>query len=357
MKPSLSIKWIFSVAAVLALTSTLSGFNKVQSEETDLVIKPVKTIQVPELAELNYDSFIANIDATERASLSFQVSGEVELIPVRMGQEVRKGELLAKLDPTDYQVAMDAAKAQYELSKSQYERSKELFSKKLISTDSHDQAKNAYTAADVAYQQAATNLGYTKLYAPYDGVVSMVFSKQSQIVADKQTVLNIVDDKQMDATFSIPVSKLQTQTLNELSGSTMWVVMDSHQSIQIPAVFKEISTQPNQDTNSYQAIVSIDQVDGINLLPGMTAQVNISRPNQDLGLVLTESAWINKSETEGELWMLQPNDLTVSKIKVSLNQEGQVIGGVSAGDQLVVAGANTLVEGQKVTTWKREGGI
>lgn len=357
MKPSLSIKVAVTAVSVLLLSSSLVGCNKVQSEENELVIKPVKTIQVPEVSKVNFNSYIANIDATERASLSFQVSGEIDRVQVRMGEVVKKGQLLALLDQTDYQVAVEAAQAQYDLASAQYVRAKELFEKNLISADLYDQRQNNFVTAQVEQQQAKTNLGYTKLIAPYDGVVSMVFGKQAQVVGSSQPILNIVDDANMDATFSIPVSQLENRDLSEFLTSPMWVVMDSHQAIQIPAKFKEISTQPNTDTNSYQATVSISSNGEMNLLPGMTAQVKVLKPNKDLGIDVSESAWLEKGQEFGKLWRYEPETKTVEKVKVALNEQGQIISGVSAGDQLIAAGANALVEGQQVKTWTREGGI
>ncbi|MGD8122645.1 biotin/lipoyl-binding protein [Vibrio sp. TRT 2004] len=80
-----------------------------------LRIRVIKLVEIPDLQNSRYDRFIANIDATDRASMSFQVSGEVEVVDVRMGSVVKKGQLLAWLDPTDYQLAYDAKNAEYDL--------------------------------------------------------------------------------------------------------------------------------------------------------------------------------------------------------------------------------------------------
>jgi RND family efflux transporter MFP subunit len=89
-----------------------------------------------------------------------------------MGEEVKQGDVLATLDPKDLQLALDASRAQYSLAKTQWERSKSLYNKKLISADSYDQQETQYKAALANLEQAKTDLSYTEIHAPFDGVVS-----------------------------------------------------------------------------------------------------------------------------------------------------------------------------------------
>ncbi|MFM2644290.1 efflux RND transporter periplasmic adaptor subunit [Vibrio chagasii] len=350
-------KQIGAVIAALLLAGSLAGCNKVQSEENVQVIKPVKLFEIPQQTDVDLDSFIAKVDATDRAALSFQVGGDIEVFDVRMGQEVKKGQVLAVLDATDYRIAVDAAQAKFDLANSQYKQASELYSKKLVSTDYYDQALNTFTAAEVELDQAKTNLGYTTLVAPFDGVVSMVFGQQYQLIAEKQPVLNILNNGEMDVTFSIPVSKLEDRSIQELTSSNMWVVMDSHRGIRIPTRFKEISTQPDEDTNSYQAVVSIEKPQDINLLSGMTAQVEVQKNRSDYGIGIVDSAWLSKGTDHGELWRYNPDSQLISKVQVTLNKQGNVIDGLSSGDLIVEAGVDVLSEGQQVKAWLREGGI
>ncbi|NAZ94056.1 efflux RND transporter periplasmic adaptor subunit [Vibrio toranzoniae] len=362
MQSNLSIKNMTSKQVGVALTTLLlagylAGCDKVQSEENVQVVKPVKLFKVPLQTDVGLDNFIAKIDATDRAALSFNVGGDIETFFVRMGQEVKKGQVLAVLDATDFRIAVDAAQAKFDLANSQYKQASELYSKKLVSTDYYDQAVNTFTAAQVELDQAKTNLGYTTLVAPFDGVVSMVFGKQYQLIAEKQPVLNILNHSEMDVTFSIPVSKLEDRSVQDLISSNMWVVMDSHRGIRIPTRFKEISTQPDEDTNSFQAVVSIKKPEDIKLLSGMTAQVEVEKSKPDNGVGIVDSAWLNKQADHGELWRYDPESQLISKVKVTLDNQGNVIDGLSSGDLIVEAGVGGLSDGQQVKAWLREGGI
>ncbi len=348
---------LIGAVVTLSLSTLLTGCNKAISEPAEPLIKPVKLLAVKDLTVDDSDAFLARIDATYRAQLSFQVSGEVEKLLVRMGQGVEKGEVLATLDPKDLQLALDAAQAQYALAKTQWERAQSLYGKKLISTDSYDQKEMQYKAALASFEQAKTDLSYTKIQAPFDGVVSYTYVKPYQVVGEKQEILNLIDNTTLDVSFTLPVSYAESVSLSALKNAEMWVTMDSEPSKRIPGKFKEISTQPNIDTNSYEAIVTITRPTDRNLLTGMTGQVHIAKQNKSNAMMLPTSAWVNKQENQGEVWVMDSSTQQVNKVTLSLNESGAIESGLDNNDYVVIAGVERLVEGQVVRAWIREEGI
>lgn len=348
---------LIGAVVTLSLSTLLTGCNKAISEPAEPLIKPVKLLAVKDLTVDDSDAFLARIDATYRAQLSFQVGGEVEKLLVRMGQGVEKGEVLATLDPKDLQLALDAAQAQYALAKTQWERAKSLYSKKLISTDSYDQKETQYKAALASFEQAKTDLSYTKIQAPFDGVVSYTYVKPYQVVGEKQEILNLIDNTTLDVSFTLPVSYAESVSLSALKNAEMWVTMDSEPSKRIPGKFKEISTQPNIDTNSYEAIVTITLPTDRNLLTGMTGQVHIAKQSKSNAMTLPTSAWVNKQESQGEVWVMDSSTQQVNKVTLSLNESGAIESGLDNNDYVVIAGVERLVEGQVVKAWIREEGI
>ncbi|MEF1160812.1 multidrug efflux RND transporter periplasmic adaptor subunit VmeT [Vibrio parahaemolyticus] len=348
---------LIGAVVTLSLSTLLTGCNKAISEPAEPLIKPVKLLAVKDLTVDDSDAFLARIDATYRAQLSFQVGGEVEKLLVRMGQGVEKGEVLATLDPKDLQLALDAAQAQYALAKTQWERAKSLYSKKLISADSYDQKETQYKAALASFEQAKTDLSYTKIQAPFDGVVSYTYVKPYQVVGEKQEILNLIDNTTLDVSFTLPVSYAESVSLSALKNAEMWVTMDSEPSKRIPGKFKEISTQPNIDTNSYEAIVTITRPTDRNLLTGMTGQVHIAKQNKSNAMTLPTSAWVNKQESQGEVWVMDSSTQQVNKVTLSLNKSGAIESGLDNNDYVVIAGVVRLVEGQVVKAWIREEGI
>ncbi|MFN1548623.1 efflux RND transporter periplasmic adaptor subunit [Vibrio natriegens] len=341
----------------ISLSGLLTGCNKAISEPSEPLIKPVKLLAVKDLTVADSDAFLAQIDATHRAQLSFQVGGEVEQLLVRMGHDVKKGDVLATLDPKDLQLALNSAQAQFSLAQTQWQRAKSLYKKKLISTDEYDQKETQYKAALANFEQAKTDLSYTKIHAPFDGVVSYTYVKPFQVVGEKQEILNLIDNSTLDVSFTLPVTYAESVSLASLKEAHMWVTMDSEPNKRIPGKFKEISTQPNSDTNSYEAIVTITRPSERNLLTGMTGQVHIAKQNVSDSVILPQSAWVSKGIDQGEVWVMDGETQQVRKVTLSLGDSGSVESGLKSDDYVVIAGVEHLVEGQVVKAWVREGGI
>ncbi len=354
---SISIKTWLRAAVIASAVVVVAGCNKANSEASETVVHPVKLVEVPDFSMNHYDAFIAAIDATDRASLSFQVAGQVESVNVRMGSEVKKGDILATLDPTDYQLAYDARFAEFNLAKTAYERAMQLHDKKLISVDAFDKTETQYKAAMAALEQARTDLNYTKIESPFDGVVSIIFSKEHQVVGANQPVLNLIDNNVLDVVLTIPVSYAEKYGLEHISQSQFQVVMDSHKQVPIAAKFKEISTQPDQDTNSYQASLTFDKPQQLNLLPGMTGRVKLLNEKQGVNFNLPEDAWVSKKNLFGQLYRFDVDSQTISLVEVELDSLGNIISGLSKGDLIVQAGVAKLSPGQQVKAWTKEGGI
>jgi len=349
--------YITRVLVISGIAMFLAGCNQANSEETNLVVKPVKLFEIPDSTVQKYDSFIAEIDATERATLSFQVSGEIEQIRVKMGQQVAKDELLSQLDPLDFQLAVNAKSAEYELARTAYERAQTLYAKKLISTDVFDQRETQYKVSKAALGQAKTDLAYTQIRAPFDGVISLSHVQEHQVVAANQPVLNLINNAVMDVVFNIPVSYIDQYGLDRISDSPIGVTMDMHKETLIPARFKEISTQADSDINSYRVSVTIERPLNQNLFSGMTGQVYLPKLPSRVGVDVVETAWISKSPNHGSLYRFSPETHTLQTIQVELNSQGLVTKGLSAGDLIVETGVAQLIEGQQVKAWVKEGGI
>ncbi|WP_375748186.1 efflux RND transporter periplasmic adaptor subunit [Vibrio sp. HN007] len=348
---------LLKVAVVGGFAAFLSGCNPANSEPQQEIIKPVKLYQIPAFTGDGYDAFLAEVDAGERSQLSFQVPGVIENLKVHEGQKVKKDEILASLDPNDYQLALDASQAQFELAETRYERDKQLFDKKLISADAYDQSETSYKAAIANLEEAKTDLSYTNIKAPFDGIVSLSFVKTHQFVGAKQPILNIINNEQLDINISIPVPYVDRVGIAALREGNYAVVFDVHSEVMIPAAFKEMSTQPNSDTNSYNATVSIIRPDAMNILTGMTGQVLLANTREAKPIQLPAGAWISREEGKGTVWLFESQSNTVKAVELLLDDSGFVTDGLNAGDFVIIAGAKDLNEGQVVRAWTREGGI
>ena len=353
----------FSVMAVnflffifVTLSYAVKAEEKIDTEVEE-VIKPVKLLVVKDHLTSSFDSFLAEIDTTQRAELSFQVGGSISSLNVRMGDKVKKGQVLATLDPSDLILQLDIAKAKYAHANTQLQRNENLIGRKLISQESYDQAQVNFTSAKAELERAKTDLGYTKLIAPFDGFVASSFVKTYQVVNSKEAILNLVNHDTMDVSFVVPVPFVEALTIDRLKGQQMWVTIDNVPNKSIPATFKEISTKPNTDTNTYKVVATIKNSREQSLLSGLTGQAHIAKTHNQMLIFLPTTAWVSRSHGEGVIWLMNPKDNTVSKVTVGVDEKGNIISGITQDDLIVVAGIESLKEGQVVKAWMREEGI
>ncbi|MGF1724304.1 efflux RND transporter periplasmic adaptor subunit [Photobacterium nomapromontoriensis] len=345
------------MAAIVLLGGLLAGCNQANSEPHQAIVKPVKLYEIPVLMDQYSDTFPARAEAFQHAKLSFQVPGEIEKVTVCVGQYIEEGQVLAQLDDRDYQLAYEAKLAEFELAKSQYLRAKQLYEKTLISTDQFDRNETHYKTTMANLALAHKDVEDTVLRAPFAGVVSLKFVNQHQFIGANQPVLNIQNVDRLDLIFSLPVSFVEQSDLTTLQQAMSWVVMDNYPTLPIPAQFKELSTQPDPDTNSYIAKVTIDRPSDRNLLSGMAGQVHFAKTLSTAATHLPEGSWVEKDSHGGTVWQFDPATGVVNALAVTLNDNGDVVDGLKQGMVIVTAGAKDLQPGQQVRAWQREGGI
>ncbi|QSX29419.1 efflux RND transporter periplasmic adaptor subunit [Shewanella cyperi] len=321
--------------------------------------RPVKVMQIS-LADGSGERVLpGQVKASERAALSFQVSGEISAIKVRPGEAVKAGQLLALLDPAIYEQQLEVAKAQFELAKVLFERASSLVEQGVVSRNDFDKYKSDYAVARAALDKAETDLSYTRLLAPYDGIISQRFRRQYEFVPAQQQVLGIRNEAAIDVSFQLPeqyIGALQRSPQGQGKVLGAEVRFDSSD-LWFSASLKEMNTVADISTASYTLVLTLPMPEKLNILPGMSAAVKVRLAGD--GMVaqpaLPEGALVR--EDKGNFvyrWL--PAAHKVEKVAVTLN--GTVlVSGLSDGDFVVVAGVDELSDGQTVERWVKERGL
>ena len=299
--------------------------------------------------------------------MAFRVSGELVEFPVLAGEHVEKGDLLAKLDPNDFQLQYDERKARYELAKSQLDRIEQLFNKKITSQSELDQARATMQIAESAFQLANINLQYSQLRAPFDGIVAKVFVKNFENVQAKQNILRLETRDLMDVEIQVPekiVARFQKGTDYHPT-----VKFDGFDDKQYSLDIKEWDTQADPATLTYKVVFSLPVPKDFNLLAGMTGNVfidlsKITRSQAAYTLLPTESVFSDPQESienNAYVWLYnqQTNRVRKQAVKIGqLHRDGiEVLSGVKEGQIVVSAGVHSLKEGMKVRPWNKERGL
>jgi RND family efflux transporter MFP subunit len=330
-------------------------------------IRPVKLFKIGHDSQINVRSFPAEVVANQGSYLAFRVSGVLTEFPVLAGEPVKKGQLLAKLDPEDFQLQYDERKARFELAKSQLSRIKQLFEKRITSQSELDEATANMQIAESAFKIAETNLEYSQLRAPFSGTVAKVFVKNFENIQAKQNILRLETRDLMDVEIQVP-EKIVAR-YKKGSDYQPTVVFDGYDNEQYTLTIKEWDTQADPATLTYKVVFSLPVPKDFNLLAGMTARVfidlsKVTRSQVAYTILPVESVFSDPEESiknNAYVWLFNPETDQVTKQAVEVGQvhrDGiEVLSGVKEGQIIVAAGVHSIKEGTKVRAWTKERGL
>lgn len=332
------------------------------------VIRPVKIFKVEDPTTQLFRNYPAEVEANADSKLAFRVSGQIVEFTVKAGNEVQKGQVLARLDAKDFKLTLDDRQARYDLAKSQFKRAELLLAGKLSSQSSFDEAKANLNVALSSFNVAKTDLDYTFLRAPFSGRIAKVFVEKHDHIQAKQAILDLQTRDLVDISIQMPEGIVSR--INKDSHYQPTVIFDSHPDQEFLVTVKEWDTQADPSTLSYKVVFSLPSPKEFNVLPGMSANIRF-----DLSKITQNSVknfWLPISAVfAGEdkpltsktrfVWKLDPKTMKVSRVEVmvgELKSEGiEVLSGLSAGEQIISAGVHFLTEGMQVRPWNREKGL
>lgn len=354
---------------LIPISLTLMACAQEVPEEVREAIRPVKIFQVQSSDASMMRKFPAQVHSAERAELAFRVAGELQRLPVTAGQEVRVGDLLAVLDPRDYQILVDDRKARYLLAKSQFQRTNDLFKRQQVSKAQFDQATAELDISNAALAAARSDLSYTQLKAPFSGQVSQRYVDNHQPVSAGQKVMMLQVRNQLEVKMQIPESLMANLATDSEQKYQPEVEFEAIPGQRFLASYKEHNAQADAATGSFTVTLMLARPPALNLLPGMSASVHV-----DLNKVLSnkvssviipsQAAFQTNTQAEGssnaQVWVVKPDMMLVARtIKVGrLTQSGiEVIEGLQAGEKIVAAGVHQAHEGMQVRPWVQERGL
>ncbi len=342
--------FLFLLAALL-----LSGCEKPEEPRGEPPIRPVKTMLVSAGNAGGVRQFPARIDSLNKADLAFRVPGKVQEILVSEGEEVEKGQLLARLDDTDYRIVVNDRQASFDKAKKDFQRAKKLIKEGYISRTDYDKLEAAFKSARAALEAARQDLAYTRLKAPFAGTVAKRYVEQFEEVRPNQPVLALSDTSLLKVIFDVPENIIQTiRRSNEGGGVEVWASFDTLPDKRFPLRFLEVSTRADPQTQTFKVTFTMPRPEQLNVLPGMTANVTVDLTRVQRitqGQMLPLTAVTADAALDPIVWMVD-DDTTVHAQKVKLGEMHgariEVLEGVQDGMRVVTAGTPYLAEGMKV---------
>ncbi len=348
---------------------TLIGFGLVLAgcQQKEAPAAPLRVVMVaqPATAELGRTSYSGEVRARQEADLSFRVAGKVTQRLVDVGSQVKKGQVLAVLDPTDANLQLNAAQAQLESSqsvertaKTELERYRQLLPSNAISRSQFDQVENQYKTARSNVQQARANLdvvsnqaAYSTLRADKSGVVVTRHIEVGQVVNAGQPIYTIAIDGEREVVVGVPeqlVNQLQVRQPVQVS---LW----SNAEQLLPAYIREISPAADASRTFAVRVALSSGSTSVNI--GQSARVFIRAPNSSQQLSVPLSA-ITAEQQHAYVLVFNPSNATLIKKPVQIGAYGRdsvpVLDGLTARDWVVIGGVHLLQAGQKVRAVNRD---
>ncbi len=355
----LKSKYIFFMFIILVV----AGCGKQEEEAA----KPLRRVSytTTQISGSNIQKiFPGTVQGATEANISFRVPGNLMTKYVGLGAKVEKGEVIAILDPTDYQINLSEAKAKLAearanvtRSSSDFRRYRELFLNDNASKAEYDNAKATYEASlanlkatDERANFAKLQLSYTKLVAPYSGTVSIELADESENLAAGSPVFTLVKEEESEVQLFIP----EDYTKDVYLGMDVNIRIDALKGKNFKGKIKEVGSGITGVGNTFPVKVSIEDASSF-VKTGMTAQVLIGVKNQHAGAIIVPlSSVIEDGNNKTYVYTVDPQgeNAVLTKREVQLgNLYGNSIeikSGLEPNEKIVDAGVNYIYDGQEV---------
>jgi membrane fusion protein, multidrug efflux system len=347
-----------SLLPALATALCLSACSKEPPRVED--VRPVHVVEVKLDGSGTQTTYTGDVRARYETALSFRVAGKIVERKVEVGSRVTRGELLARLDPSDYQLNIEAANSQLAAARSDFaqaqdelKRFRDLYEKKFISAAEFDRRQTAFDVAKARLEQAQAQLGvtrnqsaYTSLRADHAGIVTAIAVEVGQVVTAGQTVMRVARPEEMEVVVAVPESKLDDLRAATQVLTTLWAEPETR----FKGRIRETSPSADPVTRTYSIKVTIlDPSPKVQL--GMTANVFLGSGVAEPVIRLPLTALFQQGD-KGAVWIVDPKTGVVALTPVQVTrytQDGvEIAAGLKPGDLVVRAGVHKLHPGQKV---------
>jgi RND family efflux transporter MFP subunit len=344
---------LFLSAALL-----LAGCGGEEVSEPAPVVRPVKMLTVGAVsAESGPLSLPGRVEASDQVDLSFRVGGPLIELPVREGDEVRRGRLVARIDPRDFEIRLNSALAQQEKARADFDRISALYEKEAVSRAQLDQARSALDVTSAALEDARANLEDTSLRAPFSGTVGTTYVQNYQDVRPKEPILSLVNVRSVDVVVDVPERLIAGARGEE--GGRLVARFDVAEGREFDLAMKEIAREADPRTQTYRATLTMPQPEGINVFPGMTATVVHYPPagSQAAERLLVPAIAVFADEAgQSHVWVVDPEGMTVHRRAVATGDLSgsdriEIVDGLDPGETIAVSAVSHLREGMQVRSF------
>ncbi|MFN2261539.1 MAG: efflux RND transporter periplasmic adaptor subunit [Psychroflexus sp.] len=324
--------------------------EKLESFEDNSDLALVEALRLDSKTFKHYIKVQGDVQTDENILIYPEFSGTLDKIYVREGDEVKKGQKLAKIDEGGLSNQLAEMKAQRELAKTRFERQKRLWDENIGSEIQFLEAKTAFEQLNNSVQQMQSQLNKATIYAPFDGKIDEIITDQGQVVAPGQTaIFRILNLREMYVSANVPEN-----FVGSISSGTEAIVNLRAINKSFKAKVSQVSSNISESNRNFRVRIAIP--DSINFVkPNLIATVKLNDYSSENTIVIPENILQENAKGESYTYALEMESSNIGKaiqkpLKTGKHYEGEIeiLEGLKASDVVVSEGARTIQKNEKV---------
>lgn len=287
------------------------------------------------------EEIVGTVRARTRATLEAKVAGRIAELPVALGQSLRAGDLVARLDVREIRAKLDQARAVLDQARRDRERFEALLRQQAVTQAEFDGVEARFRVAEAAVAEAETMLDYAEVCAPFDGVVTRKLADVGDLASPGRPLVELEDPKSLRLEADVPEA-----FIGGMQAGAKLPVRVSAVNLDLEGVVAEIA--PAADPNSRTFRVKLDLPDAPGLKPGLFGRVAVP-VGQTRAPRVPVSALVQRGQMEMVFVVADGRaQMRLVKSGKRFGEEVELVSGVRPGERVVVEGAAALVDGQRV---------
>jgi membrane fusion protein, multidrug efflux system len=346
--------------ALVSLVAAVAGCKGDAASGEREIVRPVKIATVSAAAQGRTLTYSGVVRPRIESNVGFRVGGKIVERAVNVGDRVKVGQVIARLDDADLKLVENSARAavasartRRDVTRDNLERAKPLLEKQFISQASYDIRRNdfdaaasALEAAEAQLRQAANATGYATLKADKAGIVTAIMGEPGQVVSAGQAVISLAESGEVEVAFGVPEQDAGRIAVGQGAAVSLWAGPGQR----VDGRIREIAGQADPASRTYAVRVAVgDPPQAMRL--GMTATVAIRIDAEGPALVVPLTALTEAAGSpvvfvvDAEKRIVRSTPVTVAG---TADEGVRVAGGLKAGDMVVTAGVQFLRDGMRV---------
>ncbi len=341
----MSYKTLFVFFSLFCCGLTGMAATATEALENPLTATRVQTVTVQERSISSRVEVVGTVQAVNQAVIAAKITGTIVEIPVVLGSQVSKGDLLVKINADEISARVLQAQAQLDQARRNLKREEKLLKQQASTPETVKSMRDLLAVAQAGHREAVSMLSYTVVSAPFSGVITRKIANNGDLATPGTPLLHLENGSKLQVVASIP----ETITLQIQRGDRL--------SVKIPVTgmtlegeVGEISPVVNPLSRTSEVKINLKSSSG--LRTGMFARVQIPGP-ESITLMVPEQAVVPFGQLE-KIFVVNEGKAQLRLVRTGMREDGliEILSGLRAGERIVTENNHLLVNGQPLITDK-----